>query len=523
MGYKVLITTSGKGTRLGEITNFTNKCLVRVGTKPSICHIIDSYPLNTEFVITIGYFGNLVKELIGIYYPKLNVTFVQVDNFDGDGSSLLYSMFQAKQYLKCPFIFHACDTISFDSKPDLNCNWITGFKMNDSTSYASLSVIGENVKSIHNKGYLNFDYIHIGLIGIKDYDAFWNQASNILIENPNNSTLGDVDVISKLIDNFDFKFNEAKSWFDIGSIKGLNNARKKIDNDNIDILDKLAESIFFNKNKVIKFFSDSKINSNRIKRVKYLNGTTPKLIDKTNNFFSYEYTEGKLFSSSANRSNFLDLIKWSEKFLWKKVEIENIKIFKDDCIKFYKEKTTQRIHDFFKKKNINESENIINNEHVPSIFELLEKVDFEYLSDTKPTNFHGDFILDNIIYSDDENKFKLIDWRQDFGGNIEYGDQYYDLGKLAHNLVVNHKIIENNLFDITIKGKEVSVNINRYNSLVDCENIYFDYLSKNNYDINKVKIIRALIWLNMSPLHHHPFDLFLFYFGKYHLKSCIYE
>ena len=42
--YKVLITTSGIGSRLGNLTEYTNKGLVRVGKKPSISYIIESYP-----------------------------------------------------------------------------------------------------------------------------------------------------------------------------------------------------------------------------------------------------------------------------------------------------------------------------------------------------------------------------------------------------------------------------------------------------------------------------------------------
>ena len=39
--YKVLITTSGIGSRLGKLTDFTNKSLVRIGDKPAISHIIE--------------------------------------------------------------------------------------------------------------------------------------------------------------------------------------------------------------------------------------------------------------------------------------------------------------------------------------------------------------------------------------------------------------------------------------------------------------------------------------------------
>jgi len=38
--YKVLITTSGLGSRLGELTNYTNKSLIRIANKPAISYIV---------------------------------------------------------------------------------------------------------------------------------------------------------------------------------------------------------------------------------------------------------------------------------------------------------------------------------------------------------------------------------------------------------------------------------------------------------------------------------------------------
>ena len=45
--FKVLITTSGLGSRLGELTDYTNKSLVRINDKPSLSHIIESYDKKT--------------------------------------------------------------------------------------------------------------------------------------------------------------------------------------------------------------------------------------------------------------------------------------------------------------------------------------------------------------------------------------------------------------------------------------------------------------------------------------------
>jgi aminoglycoside phosphotransferase (APT) family kinase protein len=203
--------------------------------------------------------------------------------------------------------------------------------------------------------------------------------------------------------------------------------------------------------------------------------------------------------------------------MWKPVKNIEVDHFRRITNDFYFVKSLKRIDEMHASRGIEDKADIINGVEIPSLKELISQIDFAALCNSEPTTFHGDFILDNIIYQGDE-IFKLIDWRQDFGGEIEAGDQYYDLAKLAHNLVVNHEIIDNNQFKIEIgENGGVKVNIHRLQSLVDCENLFFNYIKVKGLDYNKVKLLRSIIWLNMSPLHHHPFDLFLYYFGKYSL------
>ncbi len=104
-----------------------------------------------------------------------------------------------------------------------------------------------------------------------------------------------------------------------------------------------------------------------------------------------------------------------------------------------------------------------------------------------------------------------------FCGLLESGDMYYDLAKLNHNLTVNHGIINDNLFTIDINKHDINCDILRKENLVQCQKILFEFIKDNKLNEKKVKILTAIIWLNMSPLHHHPFDLFLFYFGKLNL------
>ncbi|MFN5359670.1 MAG: nucleoside-diphosphate-sugar pyrophosphorylase, partial [Bacteroidota bacterium] len=166
MSFKVVITTSGIGSRLGEFTKYTNKSLLRIGSKPAISYIIENYPNDTSFVITLGYFGQQVREFLEIAYPHHSFEFVTVDQYEGGRSSLLYSLSQAKHFLQEPFIFHASDTIVLDKIPPPSKNWNGGFRGKGSSNYASFDVLGGKVSAVYEKGNLAPDLLHSGLVGI---------------------------------------------------------------------------------------------------------------------------------------------------------------------------------------------------------------------------------------------------------------------------------------------------------------------------------------------------------------------
>jgi dTDP-glucose pyrophosphorylase len=515
--YKVLITTSGIGSRLGEFTKYTNKALLRVGEKPVISHIIERYPVNTSFVITLGYYGDQVRDFLEIAYPYRKFEFVNVTKYQGEGSSLLFSMSNAKDLLQVPFIFHASDTIVLDDIPLPNENWNAGFRGDGSSSYTSFDVIGENVAKFHEKGNMSPDYLHIGIVGIKNFKLFWQIASEILLQKNTDSTLSDVDVLKEYLKYEKVKKIEFKNWYDIGNVEKISEAKSFFAKSDFHVLDKVTESIYNVEGNVIKFFHDKQIARNRVERTKYLKGAVPEVLSERPSFYKYEYVKGELYSNIANLSNFPIFLKWANENLWKKVKSIDPIRFKENVFDFYYKKTLKRISDFQESRGVIDKPDIINGQQVPSLNEMLKQINFELLCNSDPKTFHGDFILDNVIYQGSD-IFKLIDWRQDFGGEIEGGDMYYDLAKLSHNLVVNHNIIDTNNFSYKISNSgEIEVNIHRLNSLVECENFYFEYLFNQGIDIKKVKLLRSIIWLNMSPLHHHPFDLFLYYFGKYNL------
>jgi hypothetical protein len=201
------------------------------------------------------------------------------------------------------------------------------------------------------------------------------------------------------------------------------------------------------------------------------------------------------------------------------LKVVDPKTFKEVCRKFYEDKTKERINKFFASTGLEDTGHIINGEKVPKIANMLGEIDFNWLSDGVQSNFHGDFVLDNVVRT--SKGYCLVDWRQDFGGLLEVGDRYYDLAKLNHNLSVNHRVINQDLFTVNAKEKTVRVDIMRPDILVDCQKAFFEFMEKNGYDTHKVEVLTALNWLNGSVLHHHPYNLFLYYFGKLHLARAL--
>ena len=518
--FTVLITTSGKGSRLGNLTLYTNKSLIVVGEKPVLAQIIEKYPVNTTYVITLGYFGAHVKEFLELCYPERLFIFVTVDLFEGPGSSLGYSIYCARKYLQKPFIFHACDTLIPNSEiPKSSLNWVAGCKGQDATNYATFDTQGTKIEKFSSKGMTDFDYIHIGLIRIESYLDFWNELENLIKDNSFGSELNDVNVLSELINKgINFEVHEIKDWIDIGNANSLVVAKKKFGG-NFDVLEKPQESVSFVKDLVIKFFSDPKIVSKRIKRAEFLHPVIPSIQGSSEHFFTYKFQDGKLMSNLNDDRLIMSLLNWATENIWNikpQNEIQNIESILEE---FYINKSNKRLEELIRSRSIRDEKNTINNIEVPSASELILESRDQLVNEREIGRFHGDFILDNILVSN--GNFKLIDWRQDFAGNLEFADIYYDLAKLNHSLHINHSLVIDGQYFTNVEDNHIECGILRKDVHVEMEQHLKNFVLRKNLSWKKIEILTGLIWINMAPLHHHPLDKFLYYYGRYNLWKAL--
>jgi len=100
---------------------------------------------------------------------------------------------------------------------------------------------------------------------------------------------------------------------------------------------------------------------------------------------------------------------------------------------------------------------------------------------------------------------------------------YYDIAKLNHSLHVNHEIINQNLFFIEEKNGEIYCGTLRKDVHVMMQYELENFVFSENLNSRKIRLLTALIWLNMSPLHHHPFDTFLYNYGRLNLWKALSE
>jgi NDP-sugar pyrophosphorylase family protein len=522
MKYKVCILAAGIGSRMAPLTDKINKSLLPVNFKATISHIIEKFDLNTEIIIAVGHLKNSILDYLACAHSNRKFTIVEVENYSGEGSGPGLSLMQCKKYLDEPFIFFASDTLVLEDIPLPNKNWLGVSKVDQTIDYCTVEIKDNKIKKLIDKTDNEHKNAFIGLAGIYDYETFFKslEANNQIKAGEYQVSNGFSGLINKSL------YPEYFTWCDTGNINGYKNANVVMSKTQSDFdFSKNAEFLYFIDNKVIKYFENEEIAENRYLRSLSLKGLCPKIILKKKNFYCYEKIKGNVIYDVINNDVLEDLLDWLQKKLWTEVNCEDLdlKNFQSACNDFYYNKTNSRINKYFDKYSISDEKSTINGVNVPSIKDMFKVIDWDNLSNGIPSNFHGDLQFDNILKKEN-GEFLLIDWRQDFGGFIDYGDRYYDFAKLNGGMQVSYKLIKKDNFSYS-KDSIGRINIDHKipNELIVSKKSFLKFLDTKNIDVKKVNILTSIIYLNMSPMHNEPFDHFIFNLGKLNLFRSLFD
>lgn len=500
----VLILAAGLGSRLKNHTKSKNKALVPINNKAIISHIIEKFPQSYDIVIAVGYQKESLIEYCNIAHADRNINFIEVDKWEDSNVGPGYTALKCQEHLQRPFYIITADCLVDGDIPKLDGNWLAVHPTAYPEKYSTIKVDDNfNVIDLVNKSQNGFDNAFVGLAAIWDYSVFWQQ----LQLNPNDSELVSAWYHPKSYPSLKCKIVK---WFDTGNLDDIEKAKEHFKDEPLSLHKEIDEITYKNQNKFLKFNPDTNITRNRILRGNKILDLIPSGFHGEKNFISYDWQEGITLYEYNSINIYNKFLTFLEDVIKKSKTWTNASLIKP----FYIEKTNSRIELFTKKYGSNYfyGEFEINGKKYPSLNSILLKINFNFENNPFYSSFHGDLQFDNIIYNSTLEKFTYIDWRESFAGDTEGGDLYYDLSKLYGGCILPYNTLKNEDSIILTEGvSTVKYQHDTSHQLIEFIKSYENWLNKNNYDVNKIKLITGLIYLNMSPLHSNKFNKMLWF------------
>ena len=512
------ILTAGTGSRMKSLSDH-NKGLFPLGNKAIISHMIEKTPHSYDIVVVLGYRGWMVREYCEAAHPDRSFTFVEVDKYEGDGTGPGYSIKQAREYLQRPFIWTTSDTVVPDPLPDISCNWLGLHPTSMPELYSTAHINEDNqVSGFKNKAPDGHDYAFIGLAGVYDYEVFWNALDT-----------DDSEIVSAYYDTD--KYPSLKpvlfDWYDIGTVETYLKAKHVFeDSVELGIPKTNGEVSYVIGDRFVKMSSDEDFIHGRIDRAVNLEGLTPPLTYHGNSLYAYKWIDGATLYDTDSIEAWTDFLVFLTDNMWVPCGAGD-EHMRSLCLSFYQRKTWERLYMFLGARGEEYSgEHVVNGVHTESVGDLLGKLDWGMICKGHPTKlFHGDLQFDNAIIGNDDllpdrRRFYLLDWRQDFAGS-HTGDVYYDLSKMYGGILMSYKLVKNEAyFSCRMEtDRSVSHDCKHTDQLGEFRPIYEEWLGDQGFDLDKVRMITALIFLNMSPLHERELGDMLFFKSKQMLQE----
>lgn len=501
----VLIVCAGLGSRLKNLTKFVNKTLLPINNKAIISHIIDKFPQDYDFIITLGYKGESIKEYCLLTHPNHNFTFIEIDDYQSKLSGPGYSTLMCANHLQRPFYIIMGDCLIDSPLPHLDGNWLGGYPTSYPEKYATIEInTNGDIIKVTNKSEIGHDLAFVGLGAFFNYEIFWSELENNLkkgelvcaFENP------------EKYPNFKVKI---VNWLDTGNFDDLEKTKHYFNDKPLSLKKEIGDITYKENNLFLKFIPSGKSLTNKVIRASKLKDLTPSNFGYTKNFIYYKWCDGKTPYEIDSYDVYVKLLTLLET----NIKTSSLPGSPSASYSFYVNKTNERLTSFVLKNGVEylQKKYTINGKLYESMSTLIALVNPDnFKNHDFYTFFHGDLHFENLIYDDENDKFVYIDWRESFADITSSGDIYYDMAKLYGGALIPYNLMvdENN---INFTEGEYIVNYS-YPITINLKKFLYTYeewISKMGYDINKVKLITGLIFLNMSPLHEGKFGKMLWF------------
>lgn len=301
------------------------------------------------------------------------------------------------------------------------------------------------------------------------------------------------------------------NWTNVGIIDNYMQARKSYKNLGMPKI--TGNQTYIVGDKVVKLFVNSRDVYDRVRRAQHVDHLPKGIRHEFPYVFTYPRIPG-VTVYETDEDQIHDFINWSFQNRFN-ADHGCAKIDPDAVHEFYYHKTMQRVEEFLSRKPPEYcQETIINGQTVAPIYDQLHN-DYlwkrlEVVFETR--NWHGDYQLENVIRSPINPKYTLIDWRDSFAGS-EIGDMYYDLAKLYGSLTLPYYQLRSTAnYSIDFDGRRAIFTAPL--PMGKAIKHFAEECARKAFHFDHIRLLTAIIQLNMAAVHEYPLDDFLFFFSR---------
>jgi dTDP-glucose pyrophosphorylase len=511
---RVCVIAAGRGTRMGFADGALHKALAPLSNRAVLTHVLESFPPEARLVIAVGHRADQLRAYVALAHPDRDVTFVTVDNYDGPGSGPGLSVLACAEALgeDEPFALAAADGIVHTMPPLAGETWMGATLVADPTCYLTLETDADGaVRGLQERtGPSRLAYN--GVAWIADPATFFAGLRRGVDSGELQVTQG----FQALLDAGVRVRSEPCDWTDAGTTETYAAARRAFAE--YDTAGRAAIDVtYLLPDRVVKWFRDPGGADRRAARAVELTAAIPPMVATPSGWLAYEKAPGSVLCDRLDGPAVLGVLDWVSASLWR--ARPDGASFRGAARRFYGEKTLARLGTYLTDRGVPEppSGTAINGVPTATIAEALERELDGVVAAAVPTVFHGDLHEGNIIAG--AGGYRLIDWRDEFGGLADRGDQLYDLAKLLHSLELPESVMHARTF-LREDAPDGAITIHHPDTALraDGRHALWSWCAAREFDLAAIGAIDALIWINMAPLYDRELGDYLYAFGRWLLE-----
>lgn len=518
MSVPVCILAAGCGTRMGFADGALHKALAPLSNRAVLSHVIESFPDDARFVIAVGHHADQVKAYVSLAHSDRDVTFVEVDNYDGPGSGPGLSALACAPELGDgtePFALAAADGVLHHVPALEGDTWMGASLVDDPNSYLTLEVDADGHVAALQERTGPSRLAYNGVSWIADPVTFFDGIARGAEHGELQVTQG----FQALLDAEAPVRALGCEWTDAGTTSAYATARRRFAE--YDTAGRAPIDVtYLLPDRVVKWFRDPGGADRRAERARQLGDAIPRMIPAPPGWLAYEKAPGAVLCDRMSAGEVASVLAFVNRAVWRPRPGDDIE-FRDAVRRFYGVKTLTRLGDWLAARGLDAEPPSgweINGLPTRTIVEVLEDELAGLVDAAVPAVFHGDLHEGNIVARPDG--YSLIDWRDEFGGLADRGDKLYDLAKLLHTFELSESVMHARSFRIEEREDGGGVTIEHPDSDLRAEarGALWAWCAEHRLDTRAVGLVDGLIWINMAPLYDRELGDYQYAFGRWLLE-----